>query len=325
MNRFFIRKSIAIMLIFAFLSMVSYSMPMHANQPVKAEKQEKVKASESEIQTEAEIDEYYSRDDANVIEDEGYPGGKKKKKFPWLLVIGGVVVVGVVLYFTVFKTKKYELTVNVSEGVNGNPTSGTYKHKDGSTVNYSYTLQSGYEQLTVKVDGTEVAANGAVTMDAAHTLEVSAVKSVAGTYRGQTNQGSSYPITLRVTQVGGVSHLTYFQIKMQSRTNSLGYYVTLTVTGHPSSTPIVNYAFDYNGSYVDLTGNFTVNGTTTASGDWELYYNSGGYGVFTGDGTWNVSSTAAAVPSSGMKLKPGQVKVTTEVFKDGRLIKREIR
>lgn len=311
------------MLIFAFLSMVCYSMPMDASQTVKVEKQEKGKAVKAE--TEAEIDEYYSRDDANVIEDEGYPGGKKKKKFPWLLVIGGVVVVGVVLYFTVFKTKKYDLTVNVGEGVDGSPASGTYNHKDGSTVNYSYSLKSGYEQLTVRLDGVEKDPAGTITMDAAHTLEVSAVKSVTGTYKGQTNQGAAYPITIRVAKKNGISNVTYFQIRMRSATNNLGYYITLTVTGNPTSLPIVNYAFDYDGSYVDLAGNFTVNGTTTASGDWSLYYNTSLYGLFTGSGTWNVTKTAAAMPSSGMKLKPGQVKITTEIFKDGRLIKREIR
>jgi hypothetical protein len=324
MNRFLLRKSIALMVIFAFLSMICYSMPIHTNQPVKTEKQEKIKAAEGQIETEAEIDEFYSRDDANVIEDEGYPGGKKKKKFPWLLVIGGVVIVGVVLYFTVFKTKKFDLTVEVGEGVDGSPTTGTYSHKDGSTINYNYTLQTGYEQLTVTLDGAAAAASGAVTMDGVHTLRVSAVKSVNGTYKGQTNQGAAYPITIRVTKVGGVSTMTYYQIRMQSATNNLGYYVTLTVTGYPS-TPITNYAFSYDGSYVDLSGNFTVNGTTTASGSWGLTYSSGTYGNFTGSGTFNVSKTAKAIPSAGMRLSPGQEKITTEIFKDGRLIKRETR
>lgn len=318
MKRLLKSKSISIVVMIAFFSMICFAYPGHSDQVVKTEKQEKVKATAAEAESEgaAEINEYYSRDDANVIEDEGYPGGKKKK-FPWLLVIGGVVVVGVVLYFTVFKTKKYELTVTVGAGVNGTPTSGTYKHKKGTSVSYNYTLQSGYEQLVVKLDGTEVGASGTINMDAAHSLEATAVRSVTGTYKGTTNQG--YAITLKVTKVGGVSTLTYFQIRMRSNVNSYGYYVTLTVTGYPSRT-VTNYMFTYDGTYVDLSGTFTPNGTITASGDWTLHYNSYIYGNFTGSGTWNASKTARAARTT--KARPGEVRISAEVFKDGKLIKR---
>ncbi len=321
MNKFFARKSIAIIVMIAFFSMVSFAAyPAETGQVAKTEKQEEVKKAEasSEAESTAEVNEYYSRDDANVIEDEGYPGGSSKK-FPWLLVAGGAVVVGAVLYFTVFKVKKFELNVTVGTGVTGTPTTGIYKHKKGSSVTYNYTLQAGYEQLSVKIDGVAASASGTITMNAAHTLSATAVRSVAGNYAGTTNQ--AYPISLKCSLVGGVSHLTYFQIKMKSLTNNLGYYIILTVTGWPSKI-ITNLQFNYDGTYVDLVGTFVANAVITASGTWSLYYNSYIYGIFTGSGTWNVSATSKTMAGPIVPVKPGEIKTTAEIYKDGRMIQR---
>jgi len=314
MNRFFMRKSVSIVVMIAFLSMICFAYPGHSDHVVKTEKQEKVKAAESEAETTAEIDEYYSREDANVIEDEGYPG-TKKKKFPWLLVIGGVVVVGVALYFLVFKTKKYDLTVNLGDGVNGSPEAGTHKYKKGTTVNYSYTAAAGYEQLSVKVDGTEVSASGSIEMDAAHTISVTAMKSVTGTYMGTTNQG--YGIELKVTKVSGVSTITYLWIKMKGWYGSS--WLILTLWGNPN-TQISNYSFSYSNSSLDLTGNFTVNGTTTLSGTWAMHYTYMGYN-FTSDGTYNAAVTAKSTRGI-RKFAPGEVKTSGEVYENGKLTKR---
>lgn len=105
----------------------------------------------------------------NVVEK---PGVKKKKKFPVLLVVGGAVVVGVLVYFLLIKKKKptYTLTVTKGEGVNGTPAAGTYTYKEGETVSYNYSLQQGYTDLTVLLDGTAVSANGTITMDGDHAL-----------------------------------------------------------------------------------------------------------------------------------------------------------
>lgn len=107
-----------------------------------------------------------------VIENEGK---KKKKKFPWLLVIGGAVVVSVLVYFLVLKSKKKTLTVNLGEGVEGEPGAGTYEHKKGQGVSYNYRLQDGYSQLSVLLDGVEVNPQGTVTMSSNHTLTASAI------------------------------------------------------------------------------------------------------------------------------------------------------
>jgi len=103
------------------------------------------------------------------------PGTKPKKNFPWLLVAGGVMVVGLVVYFLVLKPKKkYQLTAAWGEGVYGEPGPGTYKYKKGEVVNYSCHRQDGYSQLQVYLDNQPVDPSGQVTMDRDHTLTATA-------------------------------------------------------------------------------------------------------------------------------------------------------
>src|SRR4030042_3639790 len=113
----------------------------------------------------------------NFIErEEPAPAIKKGKKFPWLIVAAVVVVGGAALYFLVLKKKNYTLTVTVDAGVTGIPAAGTSTHEKGTAVTYNYSLQSGYSDLSVTLDGAAVAASGTVTMNANHTLAASASK-----------------------------------------------------------------------------------------------------------------------------------------------------
>ncbi|MCK5059320.1 MAG: SUMF1/EgtB/PvdO family nonheme iron enzyme [Candidatus Aminicenantes bacterium] len=113
--------------------------------------------------------------DGNVI---AVPSTKtKKKKFPWLLVVGGAVVVGIILYLILNKkTKKYDLTVNLGEGVQGTPSNGTYTYKKGEVINYNYSAASGYSDLNVLLDGSPVSAGGTITMNSNHTLAAAATE-----------------------------------------------------------------------------------------------------------------------------------------------------
>jgi hypothetical protein len=102
---------------------------------------------------------------------------KKSSKFPWLIVVALVAVAGgAALYFLVLKKKNYTLTVTVGEGVTGAPVAGTSSNKKGAAVIYNYSLQSGYDNLSVTLDGAAVGASGTVTMNANHTLAASATK-----------------------------------------------------------------------------------------------------------------------------------------------------
>jgi tetratricopeptide (TPR) repeat protein len=110
----------------------------------------------------------------------GMPGkekGKAGSKTWIILAVVGVIAVGVLAYFLLKgKKKDYTLTVNKGDGANGTPDSGTYTYKEGSVVNYNYTLQKGYKDLMVKLNGHPVPANGSITMIENYSLEASASK-----------------------------------------------------------------------------------------------------------------------------------------------------
>jgi hypothetical protein len=101
---------------------------------------------------------------------------KKKKKFPWLWVIGGAVVAGVLIYFFVIKKPKFKLSVTLGTGISGTPSSGSFSYKKGTVVNYNYNLQNGFKNPVILVDGVElVRLSGSLTMNEDHSLEVRAV------------------------------------------------------------------------------------------------------------------------------------------------------
>jgi hypothetical protein len=100
----------------------------------------------------------------------------KKKKFPWLLVAGGAVVVTAIILLTKKKKEKqYTLTVNLGEGVEGTPPTGTTTYKEGTTISYNYTLKPGYNNLVVQLDGAALlSSSGTINMTQNHTLTASA-------------------------------------------------------------------------------------------------------------------------------------------------------
>ena len=121
----------------------------------------------------------------NVIEKPAIKPPKKKKKFPVLLVVlGGFAVVVAAILLLKKKDKsgeareqnEYTLMVTKGTGVNGSPESGTYTYREGERVNYSYSLQSGYTDLTVTLDGNQANPSGSITMNANHTLSASGVQ-----------------------------------------------------------------------------------------------------------------------------------------------------
>lgn len=311
-------RGISIIVLIAFLAMVfSAASPVHTEPVAKTKKQEEKKIAASGTEETSDIYEFYSRDETHVIEDEG-KRSEKKKKFPWLLVAGGVVAV-VVLYLTVFKKEKYELRMNLGEGVTGSPAE-TRRYKKGTIVNFNYSLQAGYEQLSVKLDGADFDSSGMIIMDCHHSISVTAMKSIPpGTYSGATNQG--YPVELRVSNASGVSAVTYYRITMDSGVNDYGYSLNLTLSGN-SHELITGFTFSFSDTSLDLTGTFTTTGIPGVAGNWDLHYDSFIYGVFTGKGTFDAAQTAARSTGNFLKLRAGEVKITGVILKDGKVIKR---
>ncbi|MCK4943628.1 MAG: hypothetical protein KAS65_08620, partial [Candidatus Aminicenantes bacterium] len=77
-------------------------------------------------------------------------------------------------------------TVTVSSGVSGTPTTGAYSYVENSVVNYSYSLQTGYENLVVTLDGVPVGATGVIIVTGNHVLSATADQiDIRGTWTGR--------------------------------------------------------------------------------------------------------------------------------------------
>ena len=111
---------------------------------------------------------------------------RARKKFPWLLIIGGVAAIVIAILLLKKKETNYTLTVEKRDGVTGTPSTGTYTYLAGSGVSYNYTLQEGYGDLSVMLDGNNVSSSGTITMDRDRTLNIAAGKQ----YTLTVNRGS---------------------------------------------------------------------------------------------------------------------------------------
>ena len=169
-------KKTAVITLFFFIWFILGTGVTHSTNTVdRIQKMEKIKSEKTDGDKEiGPSDEGTEPASPNVVEK---PAEKKKrkKKFPVLLVVVGLIAIGAIVYFVLKKTKdkEYTLTVNVGEGVTGAPASGTYTYKKRETVNYTYSLQTGYTDLSVMLDGQAVSSEGTFTMDADRSLVVS--------------------------------------------------------------------------------------------------------------------------------------------------------
>jgi hypothetical protein len=98
---------------------------------------------------------------------------------------------------TVNPIPTFSLTVNLGAGTTGTPASTT-SYPQGTAVSYGYALQADYNTLVVLLDGSPVAASGNVTMNAAHTLTVSAT---INTFTLTYTAGANGSITGTASQV----------------------------------------------------------------------------------------------------------------------------
>lgn len=159
----------------------------------------------------------------------------------------------------------YTLNVSVGEGINGNPTTGTYNYNQNDVVPYSYSLQSGYQNLLVRLDGSSIAASGVVVISGNHSLTATADPfDVRGDWSGRIYDANNYDL---------------FDVTFSGSSPASG-----TTSGGIPGGALGSGTFTASGNQVSFTveygfGSFTFNGTMTTENHMEGTY------VWSGDGT----------------------------------------
>ncbi|MBI1753510.1 MAG: immunoglobulin domain-containing protein [Acidobacteria bacterium] len=182
----------------------------------------------------------------------------------------------VVADHTIVATFSPILTVTLGLGTTGTP-GATSAPALGSTVNYSYTLATGYKNLSVLLDGSPVAATGSLTMNGPHTLAASAqIQTFTLTASAGAN-GSISP--------SGSTTLNYGGSQIYTMTPDPGYQVADVLVDGTSVGAVTSYGF------VSLAANHTISATFSPLPQFVL--------------TVNKTSGIAGVPASTLGYTPG--------------------
>lgn len=163
----------------------------------------------------------------------------------------------------------YTLAVTVESGATGTPASGTFYHKQGTVVPYSYALASGYVDLKVLVDGVTAAASGNVTMSQDRVIAVTAEKLFS--ILGQWQLEESYNDDSDFSVVATFSGTTAKGTVSDSQGGSGDYVVSGAEVNFTLKFPDVTY--EYDGNFTDentMTGNCKRYRTSDSvvSGEW---------------------------------------------------------
>ena len=167
-------------------------------------------------------------------------------------------------------TGDYKLSITISTGAVGTPETGSYYYDAGEQVNYSYSLENGYTNLRVSLDGVSIATTGTITISKNHVLYVYAEKEfyIQGPWRlaEQYEDGSSFTVTVVFTG----------ETESGTVVDSDGGTGTYTVSGANVSF-IIEYPeviYEYTGTFSEegqMSGTskrFIVNENTYNNGTW---------------------------------------------------------
>ncbi len=141
----------------------------------------------------------------------------------------------------------YLFTVGHSPGVLGTPEKGEFYYNQGEQVTYSFSLEDGYVNMRVQLDGVVMPSSGTITFDRAHTLHVLADKyyEIRGTWTIEEayEDGSKFKVT--ATFSGDSTSGTV--------TDSDGGTGTYTTSGPTLSFTMVypTVSYSYTGSFTD--------------------------------------------------------------------------
>lgn len=195
----------------------------------------------------------------------------------------------------------YVLTVQMTTGVNGTPTTGSYTHDKDARIPYSYTLKEAYKNLKVTLDGATVENSGTVTISKNHTLYVtsepqtgafSLTVSVAGGINGTPTTGTTF--YLPNTQVA--YNYTLQENYMDLRVTLDGVVIpnsgSVTILKNSTLSVTATLHYDIRGTWAmtetysdgsTFNGNITFTGTSQAG---TVSESDGGVGTYTVSGTY---------------------------------------
>ncbi len=196
----------------------------------------------------------------------------------------------------------FSLTVVLAEGATGTPTDGSHTYNEGQTVHYDYSLEDGYKNLVVAVDGQAAAASGNLVMNQSHSIEVKADKilNISGVWQitihylaaksdcsGWATPADPGPFGVEIVHAGSDLNLTSLDAGNDIQLNGTFHDEdnSFTLTGN------CTYTVDINGQTFILDGTITFAGTageTTLEGEFTVTLNHEGStcshgGTFTGD------------------------------------------
>ena len=160
---------------------------------------------------------------------------------------------------------QYTLNVTVATGVTGTPVTGAYTYSENEVLNFSYTLQAGYENLVVTLDGVAVGNSGVITMNTTHTLTVTAeeIFDVNGTWTGEWIYPGAGEFAMNCTFTGG-----YYSGTVAG--DIIAAFPGTANGPYTISNGNIDFELNYSGGTLFLAGtienNNRISGTWTASG-----------------------------------------------------------
>lgn len=154
---------------------------------------------------------------------------------------------------------QYTLTVTVATGVTGTPAAGVSTYTENEVVNYTYSLQTGYENLVVTLDGVVVGQSGVIAMNTNHTLTVTAeeVFDVTGEWNGTWYYGY-IDSNMVCTFTGGLYSGTL--------TGDIDYMGSIATGPYTISNSNIEFELNYGGGTLFFTG--TIDDHNHMSGTW---------------------------------------------------------
>lgn len=156
-------------------------------------------------------------------------------------------------------TGDYRLSVAIATGAVGTPEAGTYYYDAGEQIDYNYSLEDGYTNLRVSLDGVDIGSSGTITISKDHTLYVYTEKEyyIQGSWTLAEGYEDGSAFTVTATFTGDVRNGTVV--------DSDGGTGTYTVSGGN-----VYFIIEYPEVVYEYTGNFS--NEDYMSGDAKRFY-----------------------------------------------------